>query len=501
MKRLYIDFALISKNNKVTGIPRVTFEYFTRFLEISLARGGEWVVHPVYTEDFGKLKDCLHNLSNQHIIAYCKYLEKIADLQPYYEIGKLNALLKKEINLQLQNRVNVVSRSKPRTRNRNVSFRRRMARLKRDMFTKIASLNFFSRRNNEDILLHNLCNELEMPQVIPDYERVVLSNNHIYHQPSEGDVMFMPAYWHDVNPMNYFMLQQKGIKIVPMLHDLLPVIIPDKYDEKWVNYFHYNVLGSCMLADAVVSISHATRADLQELMESHSLQIREMFVQHHGFDFSKDKQNTARVKRFSANDRYFIMVGSIEPKKNHSLVIDQFIRIAKSHPGIRLKIVGHPGWMHEQITDKINKVIREGYPVDYYHDVNDAELRLAYGNALATIMASSHEGFGLPVIESLSLGCPIILSDIPIFREIAGKNGLYFSLEDPETLFTAMSLRLETAAPRGIEGFHWPTWDEQASRLFEFLVTRTSRRRILETDINADAAHGPPTGEYCKSAN
>jgi alpha-1,2-rhamnosyltransferase len=279
--------------------------------------------------------------------------------------------------------------------------------------------------------------------------------------------------------MTYFTLQQSGVKVVPMLHDLLPVSIPDKYEQVWSRCFHYNVYATCMLADAVVCISHATRNDLERLMESHSYRLQKIFVQHHGFDFNKVRKTPVSLNRFPADTKYFIMVGSIEPKKNHSIVIEQFLNIARFRPDIRLKIIGFSGWMQEEITKKINSVVEEGFPVDYYKDVDDAELALAYTNALATIMASSHEGFGLPIIEGLSLGCPLILSDIPVFREIAGDSGIYFSLDEPSSLGDAMLQCLDVEASRRIEDFTWPNWDEQASVLFDYLVSLKAPHRTV----------------------
>ena len=467
MKRVFVDFARISKRTKVTGIPRVTYEYFTRFLDLSLRRDGDWIVYPVNIEGAGMVRNCLHNLPAGIISRYLEYLEKLDVLHPEQQIGDLAGTLK----MQVQGRL-----PKDKSAAAPTSLRRRLAQWRRGLLARIASV---------DPVLRNMLkfhvtgrNLLDSPE-LAFADQFKLVGNHVFHQHGDGDVCFMPGYWHDMTPMSYFTLQQSGVMIVPMVHDLLPVIIPEKYNPTWSRHFHFNVYVTCLLADAIVSISDSTRMDLERLLESHSYPPPEIFVHHHGFDFRRNPGLVNSSSRFSADERYFLMVGTIEPKKNHSLVIDQFLGMAESHPGIRLKIVGCKGWMHDEITAKISLVIKRGHPVDYYKDVDDTELATAYGNALATIMASSHEGFGLPVIESLSLGCPVILPDIPVFREVAGGHGTYFLLENPATLGQAMRRRVDANAPRQMENFSWPAWDEQAAVLFDWLVTRTSRNRAV----------------------
>ncbi len=468
MRRLFIDFALISQKTKVTGIPRVTYEYFKKFLDISLRRGGDWIVHPVYVEGAGNLRDGVHNLPPEIITCYLDYLQKLAVLRPERELPKLARLIEMQLLESLPAGRPVATGP--------LSFRRRVAQMRREMLARVASMDPVLKKLVKSHVTGKMAID---PSELPSVDQVKLVGNQFFHQACEGDLLFMPAYWHDITPMSYFTLQQSGVTIVPMLHDLLPVIIPEKYEKAWSRHFHFNVYVTCLLADAIVAISHATRRDLGRLMESHSYPPPEIFVQYHGFDFQKARDGDSPSKRFPADSNYFLMVGSIEPKKNHSLVIDQFIRVAEQLPGVRLKIIGFPGWMHEEITKKIALAIRRGHPVDYYKNVDDVELASAYGNARATIMASSHEGFGLPVIESLSLGCPVILSDIPVFREIAGDQADYFSLDQPDTLVLAMKRRLDARATRRVEDFNWPTWDDQAEVLFDWLVTRTSRNRIV----------------------
>ena len=259
MKHVFVDFARISAETKVTGIPRVTYEYFTRFLDLSVQRGGDRIVVPVHIEGAGNVRNCLHELPPSIIARYLDYLGKMAALQPEWNSAELAKLLEMQIRGRLPAAKSTVVRQP--------SLKRRFAYLRRGILARVASM---------DPLLKNLLkfhlagtNALDSPE-LASIRGFRLIENHVFHQHGEGDVCFMPAFWHDMNPMGYFTLQRSGVVIVPLVHDLLPVIIPEKYNPVWSRHFHFNVHVNCLLADAVVAISHGTRRDLERLMESHS---------------------------------------------------------------------------------------------------------------------------------------------------------------------------------------------------------------------------------------
>ena len=156
------------------------------------------------------------------------------------------------------------------------------------------------------------------------------------------------------------------------------------------------------------------------------------------------------------------MVGTLEPRKGHSLVLDRFEELWDAGSPARLIIAGRAPWppllarirAHEELGDRLL----------YRDDVADRELAALYRGAVATISASAGEGFGLPVVESLSLGTPVIASDIPAHREVGGAHCRFFPPGDAPGLSAALREALAGALPRPA-GFRWPDWEESGREL------------------------------------
>jgi len=103
--------------------------------------------------------------------------------------------------------------------------------------------------------------------------------------------------------------------------------------------------------------------------------------------------------------------------------------------------------------------------------VSDGELALLYRGAAALIQASEAEGFGLPLIEALSVGTPVLANDIPVFRELAGAHATFFDIHREGDLSEKVE-RLLREGSRPVD-FSWPSWSVQARFLFGDLLVRS----------------------------
>jgi alpha-1,2-rhamnosyltransferase len=131
-----------------------------------------------------------------------------------------------------------------------------------------------------------------------------------------------------------------------------------------------------------------------------------------------------------------------------------------------LLIAGKVGWQADGLLGRIAKHPELGRRLFVFHDLDDAELVHAYAQAHALIAASYVEGFGLPLVEALGCGLPVVAADIPVFREIGGTAVDFFPLGDAVAL-AALLGRLESASRRRVEGWHWISWDESTRLLLE----------------------------------
>ena len=158
-----------------------------------------------------------------------------------------------------------------------------------------------------------------------------------------------------------------------------------------------------------------------------------------------------------SNGPSFLTVGTIEPRKGHAQVLAAFERLWDSGHDLRLVIVGRPGWLVEELLEKLRHHPKLGSLLFWLEDVSDADLERIYGACSCLIAASEGEGFGLPLIEAAQHKLPILARDIPVFREIAGAACRASSKDrTPEALAEAVTewLKLRATKPPPAFGGH-----------------------------------------------
>jgi Glycosyltransferase len=134
--------------------------------------------------------------------------------------------------------------------------------------------------------------------------------------------------------------------------------------------------------------------------------------------------------------QYLLFVGVFEPRKNIPTLISAFAGLAETYPELQLALVGKPGWMYEEIFTRA-KQLNLANRVEFLGYVADADLPALYTGARALLFRSLYEGFGLPVLEALQCGTPVVTSNISSMAEIAGDAALLVDPWDPQDLRNA----------------------------------------------------------------
>jgi len=169
----------------------------------------------------------------------------------------------------------------------------------------------------------------------------------------------------------------------------------------------------------------------------------------------------------------FIVVGSIEPRKNHSFILDAFEDLWRTGVRAKLVIIGRSGWKNEDLVARITGHAQYRTQLFLLRDIDDSELGYAYGEASALVIASTVEGFGLPVVEAFQRGLPVLCSDIPVFREIADGRATFFHLASPQNLADAVSGFCAAHDPqlrRQRQPSGWITWRESTGQLLDAVL-------------------------------
>ncbi|WJW76714.1 glycosyltransferase family 1 protein [Thiohalobacter sp. IOR34] len=249
-------------------------------------------------------------------------------------------------------------------------------------------------------------------------------------------------------------------KKVITVHDLYYMKYPH-YVRPWQRrYLRVFVPLGLRVCDAVVAVSETTRRDLADAYPWATARMHRIYP---GID--RKKFSCSGMDRHD-EARYFLMVGNLTPNKNVELVIDAMRLLAVSHGGCKLKIVG------SDPSSRIDagQLRAEGIDVELLTGIPDEQLRLLYCNATCLIQASKYEGFGLPVLEAMAAGLPVVASTADSLSEIAGDAALYFPPDSPSQLASQLdrlmqdgSLRKELV-DKGFENLERFSWSDSASQ-------------------------------------
>jgi glycosyltransferase involved in cell wall biosynthesis len=212
-------------------------------------------------------------------------------------------------------------------------------------------------------------------------------------------------------------LRYSGLKPLFFVHDLIPLSHPE-YCRPGESARHRARMNTILgTGQGVIANSSATLEELTAYAKLHDLPMPPAVVA---------LLAPARLPKPSVaiplNKPYFVMLGTIEPRKNHWLILQlwrQLIeRFGEAAP--RLVIIGQRGWECENVVDLLERCeVLKGFVFEY-PACSDAELSSWLHHARALLFPSFTEGYGMPLVEALMLGVPVIASDLPAFREIAG---------------------------------------------------------------------------------
>jgi glycosyltransferase involved in cell wall biosynthesis len=210
-----------------------------------------------------------------------------------------------------------------------------------------------------------------------------------------------------------------GARFVCFLHDLIPIDYPE-YVQPGKAQGHRRVTETiARLFDAVIVNSKATADSLRHFLSSQPERTLPDANVHVALPGVRAFPRPPNVPHGSDSVPYFIVLGTIEPKKNHLLLLNLWGRLATTMaPPPRLLVIGARGWENEQVVDLLERSHRLHGLVEEHNGLDDEGVASLLKGARALLAPSFVEGFGLPLAEALASGVPVICSDIPVFREV-----------------------------------------------------------------------------------
>ncbi|TCT05941.1 glycosyltransferase family 4 protein [Aquabacter spiritensis] len=242
-----------------------------------------------------------------------------------------------------------------------------------------------------------------------------------------GDILFCPGYWHDMDMEVYERARAQGAEIVFLVHDILPVTMPTHYQYPWRQDFARRLSRSFGTVSHYYGISRQTLSEVRAFGAWQGHEVRGS-VAYNGFD--PPAPGGGAVLPAVADvltQKPWLMVGTLEPKKGHGDAIAAFEHLWRRGYQRPLVLAGRHGWMSEPIVDAIRASPWLGTRLFWFEGLQDASISALYAGAHALLFGSLAEGFGLPLLEAVAHGTPVLVRDAPVAREILGPVDCYFA--------------------------------------------------------------------------
>jgi len=282
------------------------------------------------------------------------------------------------------------------------------------------------------------------------------------------DILFVPAHTIPV-------IRRPTLKTVVTVHDLGAQFLAEyhKYPQKI--YLNWSTEYVSRFATHLISISKSTKKDLTSTLKVPGKKIS---VVYEGVDrgvfYPRTKEEIERVKAtYGLSRRYFLYVGTIQPRKNLARLISAFAKAKLRETD--LVLVGSQGWLTSEINAAPKK-FSVSERVRFLDYVEDEDLVALYSGAIALTFPSLYEGFGLPILEALATNCPVLTSNLGAMAEVAGEAALLVDPEN-ESEITSGLKKLSSDGPgrtrlieKGVQRvaeFSWERAAKETLRVFE----------------------------------
>lgn len=267
-----------------------------------------------------------------------------------------------------------------------------------------------------------------------------------------------------------------GVRTYFVVYDIIALRLPASYICDGVLQFFENWLKAISTFDGLVCISAAVADDVRDWLSEHDLARPGLEItsfplgaeiEHTQPSAGLPADATATLQEVRSRPT-FLMVSTIEPRKGHRQTLGAMELLWAQGMEANLVLVGHSGWKMDDFEARLASHPELGKRLFWLRGISDEYLAKVYEASTVVLSASEAEGFGLSLIEGARYGKPLILRDIPVFREIAGDHAFYFSGMEAEDLADALRQWL-AANERGnapsSAGIRWSTWSESCRAL------------------------------------
>lgn len=287
------------------------------------------------------------------------------------------------------------------------------------------------------------------------------------------------ALWHSMAFVLPLIRPFPPIPALVTIYDLSFIYTPNAFPAGQRLYLKLQTAHACRRAQQLITISQSGR---QDVIDRFGVAPERVSVVQPGVDPVYRPLPADEVARFRAAhelpDRFILHVGTLQPRKNLPFLLEAFAQLLI--PDVALILVGGKGWLFEEIFAKVDQLNLTDR-VRFAGYVPDEALPWWYNAASLLVFPSLYEGFGLPVVEAMACGTPVIAANRSSIPEAAGEAALLFEPDDVSGLTERMGLLLTNTAvsdqlrhlgPQQAQQFSWERAGEETAVVYQTLLNR-----------------------------
>jgi glycosyltransferase involved in cell wall biosynthesis len=273
-----------------------------------------------------------------------------------------------------------------------------------------------------------------------------------------GHANLRPVLWQNL----------RGLRRVVLIHDTIPLDHPEFTRAGQSERFRARFRAAVGQADLILTISGAARADILRWRATLGLPIRAP-VEAVALATRLSPEGAA-VPDIATDRPFFVTLGTIEPRKNHAVLLDAWQELGRRLPAARmprLYIIGRRGWENREVFARLDALPQDGL-VREFAGLDDGQVAWLLARSHGLLMPSRAEGFGLPLTEAAGRGIPVLSAPLASAREVMGDYARWLSPDDPRAWAGAVAL-LAGAVPLRLQSLAVRDWDTYFAEINEVL--------------------------------
>lgn len=288
--------------------------------------------------------------------------------------------------------------------------------------------------------------------------------------PTDSWFFDLEAAWHNIPHRSDLLpwLHRRDIRTAVLVADVMPFLFTEWFDAGQIRLFTSFMEAHLRHSDKFVAISECSLRDLLRVAEERGFdRAIETSIITMGANFKKVDDDLARPSE-APSGRYILSVATVEPRKNHDLLIRAFDQLRDEIDDLSLVFVGKAGWMTDELQARMRSHPDHGGRFLWLDNVDDPLLNALYRHAYLAVQPAFYEGYGTPVIEALGNGVPTLSSNGGSLPEAGGDFADYFDPNDVDQLVELIrrayvDAEYTEAKRSALADYRPPTWELGAS--------------------------------------